>query len=701
MRGKANDLLILRLNTLPGEFYIKSAQFTLRIDILDRHVHRVIWGKAMRHLICLGIILTASAAQADVTQICDGKYAQAAGLVDTALRTTGAIYSDDEAGTNGHYFSNIGNLALTVNLYRAMSGLEPLSELNSYHPEGYIDYRDFRRASPEERINEVKAALAIMTEPREALGGADEIGRASRILAISTTLHPSQDWWLRPASAFNDVEYAMGRYGQRLQKGLSPFQIELGKLSKSSAALDWLQSAMVTSRASRVWPVNPQELSSELETVLKHVENKADEGNALNPYSALLGASKLYGRQKGQRQFKAPFKAIQNCEASTADYTILTAGQHILPDKFMPPERLNAHLLAESKLKTLEKDFHFDAAYFDYVMTLKARATDKNQFTLSLLYSASRREQFTQALAETTSYSHTAYLSEPALFLPVDVIEHYAPATAFARYIALREYDQARRVLDAEIDKNPALAEGLEDILEASIPNSASMPLAALRMPCISLNFSHFCPVNADGLYRSAYKTAKGRGRQHTHRNWSRQSDMMGSVLNRWLGCSVTPHKPFKPLIGMTAHRTRHHNHTHRVQPEQTPPEEGTTRQCGGGRMINDNTPLKFAFFSPDSAVNIENIKLMNDERRLSYALSQDIINWAKSGPTGRFSRKPHQDLMAEGLARVVRLHRHESGGIIDDMPAGQRAHKLLHTRFRKTDWADKTPYWWKSWVEH
>ncbi len=655
----------------------------------------------MRYAICFLATLLAPLAHADVTTVCDGKYAKAAEIVDTGYRT-GTIYSDHEAGAYGYYFSNIGNVGPTVNVYRLMTGLEPLNELSTHVPNGYLDYWAFESSTTEERIKQVKDALAIMTEPRTALGDSQSIARASRILAVSTTQQPSLDWWLRPPSDFKDVELRGGRYGRPVGTGLNPFRAELGKLAKTSPALDWLQSSLAISRASQNWPVTAKtQLSPELETVLDHVETKADQGERLNPYSALLNVSKAYGRQKSREKFDQPIAQLANCETSINDYVTLTAGQIVLSDDFMPPKRLNAHLLSQAKLKTLEDGFRFDEDYFNYVIGLKSRATNKNQFTMPLLYSASTREQFQQAMAGTNQpYTSWPHLAEPALFLPTDIIEDIAPATAFARYISLRDYKRAREVLEQAIDKAPSLSEGLEDILDASIPNSAAMPLIALRMPCISMNFSEFCPVNKSGLYSSSHKTAQG-GQMHTHRNWSKSRDFLGISLYGWLGCSVRYDQPFKPLLDMTTHQT----HRRLVFPyyfrRRGMKPAGKHPECVGGRPHPYETPLDVAFFGPDSAVNLENIKLMNDERRLSYALSQDIINWAKTGSTGRFSRKPHQDLMAEGLARVVRLHRHESGGVIDGMPAGERAHKLLHTRYRKTDWAKKTPYWWNAWREH
>ena len=51
-----------------------------------------------------------------------------------------------------------------------------------------------------------------------------------------------------------------------------------------------------------------------------------------------------------------------------------------------------------------------------------------------------------------------------------------------------------------------------------------------------------------------------------------------------------------------------------------------------------------------------DEFEAITGERRLTRAVSLDIINWARTAPADPF--------MAEALHRVVRLNKHESGGL-------------------------------------
>ena len=618
-----------------------------------------------------------TAAYADVKTSCDGKYAQTAEVIDRAFLRNGKLYSGGDgywAWGRNFYFHRLGKLDATVNAYRVMVGLEPLEGLSSPNYRGGLDYYQFQNLPLEDQMAEVKAALTMMTEPSPEMTS-EEMIRASIILDVALKLGPVRDWWLRPVSETANMEI-YGKYFKVTGKGLTPIQKEVRKLAQTSAPLDWLQSNLATARIPASWATKADpDMPNDQATVMRHVETKAAAGDGLNPYAALLYPSEVRARAYDRAKIKAGITAVKACTATTADYAVLAGGSHFLGDEFMPTARLDAYLLTEARRATLEPDFKFDNGYFDFLMSLKARAYDKSLFTLPLLYSASRREQFESAL---TDSAHPVYkqmvLSEAALVLPVDVLKTYSPGAAFSRYISLRQYDDARRVLDAAIEKHPEIGEPLQDILTAKIPASAAMPLAALRMKCVSHNLSDFCVAGENHSYRS-----------HTHRNWSGARDHLGVELLDWLGCRGNFHNSLKGSEQLKSHGTMRWRYGKNSKPVP----------CAGGRTSPETSPLEVALLGLSSDVNFDNLKLFNDERRLTRALSQDIISWAKTAPQGRFARKPHAELMAEGLYRVIFMNRHEGAGQIDGMPAAERAFKLLHTRFRKTEWAGKSKYWW------
>lgn len=655
----------------------------------------------MRFLFATALALLAASiappmAMADVTKVCEGKYAETAKVIDQVFQKNGTLYSGGYGywpGQRGFYFHRLDNVSRTVNAYRVMKGLKPLGPLHNAYFTSNFHYDSFVRLEPDAKLARVKKALTIMTVDDPNMSYTEAV-LDSFILDIITTDRPTSDWWLRPEDDFSDYKI-MSRYQASGATGLKPFQHEIAKLAKDDPALDWLLANLVTARPQHQWTYDEDtELPDTLKSALTHVENKAGSGKNLNPYNALLPISLVTGRAKPDAKTKAAIKAVEACTASTSDYAILAAGKVFLGDEYMPPDLLASNLIGDAKYATLAPDFKFDKAYFDYLSSLKARTSGRGKtwFVMPMLYASKTREQFDQALdGFAEAYKGREYLGEPVSFLPVETLERISPAQAFTRYISLKRYNDARRVLDAAIKTNPKIGVPLQDILTADIPSSAAMSLAALRMKCVSHRQSNFCVA---GEPRS-----RRRG-QHTHRNIYRDRDAMGSSLFYWLECKGKHEGTVAGLSDLKSHGTYRVSYYFRSRYFS----RNETPTCPGGRASLLEFPLHTALLSPDSAVNFENLKLYNDERRLSRALSEDIIEWAKTErkPRRFFSPKPspHADLMAEGLHRVVYLNKHEGGGEIDEMPAGKRAFKLLHSRFAESSWTEKTKYWFPAgWV--
>ena len=67
--------------------------------------------------------------------------------------------------------------------------------------------------------------------------------------------------------------------------------------------------------------------------------------------------------------------------------------------------------------------------------------------------------------------------------------------------------------------------------------------------------------------------------------------------------------------------------------------------------------------------------------------LQRHVINWAERHPSD--PRAPH------ALAQSVRIG-HLGCGDATTPPLSKRAFTLLHQRYPKSGWAEKTPYWYR-----
>jgi|GEM_PF-3371167 len=641
----------------------------------------------MKRTILAGFVLSCSApAFADVSTVCGGKYAAAAEVIDNAYFKHGALYSGGDGYWSGRDISvtakadagdvvlrsgryrSIDNVGATINAYRVMIGLEPLPELAKRYVEGGISYYELSALPVEEQAKQVAQAAKLMTEPDVNLDK-DAIGRAARLLDIATMDRPTADWWLRYDDDFSD--YGFAGYGNPyygVTRGIKPLQKAVAKLAETTPALDWLLANLNVSRTARLTQYNddvPKPAPKGAEALKAYVKRKAFAGRTATPYAALLKPSAAGTDDFGAAYFDETLKAVEACTAAVRDYAILIGTGRYVGDAFMPRVMLDRYLLRQADIAKNAADFAYNDTYYDDLTALAKRSDDTAPYVIPLLYASRTKAQMRAALDFYPKAGFRYELVDIELLLPLDILEDFAPGSAFARHIALKNYDAARRLLEAEVKANEASRDLVNDILAADIPNSAAMPLAALRFNCLSFHKSGFCHNS------HAYSS------QNVHRNWFYHRDALGVSTLRGQHCGAAI---ARKLFGDSQ--------------ENYPQSYRAYRQCKNAKP-KALPPL--AILGPNSAINRNRLKQFNGPRRLSRALSEDMIMWAKTAPQGRFksrfTKNPNAELMAEGLRRVIYLNRHESGGDIDGVPAGKRAFDLLKTRLRRTDTAKRTRY--------
>lgn len=617
-----------------------------------------------------------------LASFCDGKYSEAAASVDAANRLFGTIYS------GASHFRNYSNeLSDTINLYRQIQGFDTLNQSVFDRSFGFSLSENKPTASALTR------ALRLMTWADPKMDSA-ELQNYVVLLDVLTSRGPSDDWWLRiedfetrpanvPRARYPTREETIN-YGRT---HVTAAQRIVADLTRRHDELDWLQSALILSTYEHPWRPTGAPLSPDLAALFEHIEKKSLGGDNNRAWLALLSHHKFYDRDVpspvGQIQ-RTIAANIENCSASPADYAALMAGNYPISDSSMTPDHLDLLLEIEARHITFKTDRApvFDALYHSEISALKDRAHDRRKFALPLILSAPNHEALEAAKQLNPN------VTRPLEILSGYALENISPGAAFTRHVAMNRPSDAHRVLDIAITKRPELRTAIADILDDDLPQDMQMIMVALRLRCLSHLISDFCTLDElermPHLHRDINKSYEtGTFIQTEFRAWMFPEAARWTPSRYYLqnGLGETQYTPLHNRRrsaqrslrygSVNPAETKIHASFEELSPEAVTDYKAGLRQASGLMALADWTEFT----------------AITGERRLTRALSLDVINWVRTAPA--------DPVMAEALHRVVRLNKHQSGGDIDNQPAAKIAFELLHEKFPNSEWAKRTPVWW------
>ena len=626
---------------------------------------------------------------------CDGKYSEAAQAVDEATRLYGTVYSG-----GSHFRTYSTDLIGTVELYRVMQDLPAIKN----PPASQLWSHGFSLSRFKPMASSLTRALRLMTWPDPDIKSED-IAKHVILLDVLTSHGPSDDWWLR----IDDFKVGEGdtlRFAYRTNRENADYaethvtetQRVIADLIQRHDELDWLQAALILSAYDHPWRFADGTPSPpDLAALFDHIEKKALGGEYNRAWLALLSHHKFYNRAVpdalSQIQRKIAFD-IENCTASPADYAALVAGNYPLPDYAVTPDHLDLTLEIEARDVTFrtKRTPIFDAQYHAEISALKDRAGDKRKYALPLILSAQTSEDIKEATQLNPS------IDRPLNFISGKNLENISPGAAFTRHISMNRTSDARRVLETALAQRPELRSAIADILEDDLPQEIKMNMVALRLRCLSHLISNFCTL--DELSKMSLK-------RRDIASFYVSDKSIQIDLFSWLFPENAPWSPSGYHLQHSLGEFRYsalHNRRRNLQRrhrgiEKNLPYHSTVRSHTNLSEIHpilaEYSPETFEKFKTGQVASSglfafadwDEFAAITGERRLSRALSLDIIYWVRSAPA--------DPVMAEALHRLVRLNKFDNGGEVDGKPAGQVAFELLHQKFPSSDWAKNTPYWW------
>lgn len=595
----------------------------------------------------------------DVPPVCGGKYKRAGALLSKTFDFYGTLYA---GGYSYRGNQGVEWLQYTLNSYRLLTGLEPFKHQGFWTDEIYAPF-------PYDTEVRLRKALKFMWTQKDFPHS------------------PFDTAIIINASTFSDI--SLRQYGD-YDLDMSAERKEIyERVIQESSELRWLQAALEISLERHPWRTGTNYPNSYLEAAMETIEREALDIAQINQWYALLSEHRYYGRPiplRLQSFIDESIARVEACSASEREYTILLAGDLGLPERFVPANIRQQRLVKDARFLTATHgaDIGLDGSFHAQIKNLSERAVDPSEFALPLMLSAPDIDALAAAY-ELKSSSHR-HLSA----LPTRHIERLSPRAAFARYLSLGDNDNAQRMFSQL---------GSEDIdmpQDLNLPLRVRQTIAGLRMDCLALYLDGH---RGRRLYRRDY---------HCHRNlpsYYATGEFVKTEASEWLYPTFEPWKNTKSYYrqyGGDFMTDIRHDRRHRKKYHEYRNEDRDYHVHYGpkyhpmeiGRLPDVLGTSNFALLMDRGELS----RLTGDEN-LIRIMTLNITEWVESASSSE--RRVHADLMAEALHRAVFISEHEPSGTIDGLPSGQKAFVLLHRYFPGSDWAQKTPHWFKTREEH
>ena len=640
-----------------------------------------------------GLLTLASPAAADPESHCGGAYAEAASLVDAALSAYGTLYS------GGDHFHRVDSVGATLDLYRFWRSLPDIGLRRFEAPSGSrVDGEipsGWNRGVAVEAVEDVWARVRWALSPdTPAEATMIDIVWAGHGFDLLTSPGPTPDWW-RHAGDFED---------------LTPWQLWVADMAETEPLLDWLQTILAASDApwANLWHLSRGVRGDVLEGYRRLGEAAFQRFEAGDGIEWLVAAA-LNDPDQGHAAYSQWHRSllqelqeigtdVSRCEASPQAYgayaiALLAPGPGRrapdLIDDVLPRtvrEALAANRLYDFALRVCDARFdEVDDAFAAFRALFPEDPDWIEMVDLAQLYAAEKLEQ--------VPLSNHPYVRRAYNLLSADDIAELAQRegldaplarAAYARHVALGNWERAEALLPLLVDATPENAANIERIWQMRQPPSVRLALIVLETPNLSSVITRppgeAWPDLALRLHAGHMAHQRNLPREYAH----------GGVLQRdfetWLRLPQRWH-----AFGVAGSRSiRWIQRVHRRHGLDGP----TYRPAP--QLIPDGPSVRGANF--EGLIAWGEIGHLATDARLMHTVARVIVDWADRRTDTRWeSWFSDRETESRALAALIRLCQFDSCGEINGVPAQQRAFWLLHMRLPDSEATRETPHWWES----
>ena len=607
---------------------------------------------------------------------------------------------------------NRQNVLGQVNLYRAKSGL-PFLKSQSFESR-YRDYGSHTRDATRYRDSTL-----LLERAQSHLSPAAEVDYL-RTLDLYTFRGQSLDWWLLEDQP--DEERANRYCYTDLNPGNSwhqkPCDSLVKKTTETDTAVDWLMTSHQMENARTKWLGYGTLPEDQIDRIFQHIDTQSKLRPGMNIWMTQYANHTLFERDVPEEVTQKANAAVANilsCQASSADYGIIAAGDLGLPHEFLPKvlaeqrTRRDIHTLTYKAMRDGNGlDLNYRAQLQSSIDRLELKAWAAPFLFLSTPDVTSAialyRETVEQEKTQFARYSQTRRASgmEHLLFsLPTeDIPDDYnrmrlahalsEGKIALGQSLAAEVFAEARAGLETKITEKKSRLEAskgarqsyidqvkfdlrkletrytdykYENIQSADIPEALKLTLVA-----IYANASQ----NVDNHHRDIYPEQSNSDFLDIY---LRRRLFPGSALNWRYRYSRSYLRISEP----------------RLMGSESP---GRAFQLPSLRR-NDGTPE----VGLAAIVDWDKLEKFGGEQRLTRVFTDNLFNWIDTASPQQ--RDKNAKLIAPALYDLIRICRHEDAGDFNGAPVQQRAFERLHKYFGETNSAKRTPYWWPSRPKH
>jgi hypothetical protein len=615
-------------------------------------------------------------------QLCDGKYAAAQEMLDAAYGAYGTIYSGGPV--ESYRSSHVGP---TIDLWRLWRGLPDLRfrDANTFktRSDWGWDFSDFGRTSDD-------LAILLRIADRKQATGLSEVWRyiTARYLNIMVDAGSGPGWWLAPTS--RDSTKLQALVIEAAKPGsLMEWLLVMQADSDTPDSLAWVWDEAWTQ--SHEYPYG---MKSPTDLVRELVSARRRAGPGLEWVAA---AYVTYGSYRGFQEIHSG--KVRDCTATPAEYALGAVETYeyfkgggswgggdmgrlnILPEAM----RLDA-MTNLAKRAVFRTGQHGGSARQTEELARLAALSPSARFS-SWLFAG--RAWTAGSLDELIAFHDDGRLDPRALdtlnTLSVHDLAAFSDAVTVpddqrrtlltviaGRAFTLGNLDLARRHLTELQNLQPENAALIGEALDGPGDKEVQVARALLALP------------TATAWLRDYHQGEFGRSTWGSTACCFRDIDLplrysSAAMLNRDLRQWIAAHP--NPYSWSAARRANER-----------------------GRVYDDRFERPFI---PDDWQGDDGFPFLRliawDElaqldvcHGLTNRLSEVLIAWVDQNSDSWLERAFGDDTFdAETLRQIILLNKRSPGALVDGQPAGQRAKRLLETRFAETEAAKATPYWY------
>lgn len=631
---------------------------------------------AVTIFMCLTAILPAVATAQDTNPICEGRYAAATEMLDSAYGKYGTLYS---GGDHWHRRDNVG---ATIDLYRLWRGL-PDHRFRDADGFGYA-YDDDPLPMDGDPIHDVlQRSLTHLESDSSEVPDLRTRYVAATAADLGTTLGPSTGWWLA------------GQPEEELTEG----ELRTRRIAANAPIINWLQTVLAASDAPWAygWVPTQQEpntnpgfgrlaqMSQDQFTQTAGVEWKI---------SATILSSAPLPDTDPNSQIDWPI-TITSCTASPADYAAhaitrlenLRLGDNLraIDQNYFTPtlfdiafRRKAMEAMQTGRRADLDALAALapDNAALSWLNVARTYTSDSVDDLIAVHGDTSLDQKTLRALnaLSTTGLVRFAHAlqRDPAARAQIHLV-------AFSRLVALQRWEDAERLtVDLEA-MFPDQADTIKNIVAQNLPLQVKLALTALALPNASTwltSVSDVTSFDPDAALNLRVQSKYGVDLPSEMRDigflqrdlgvWLQQPDLWGA---------------YSAMHGYTI---------------------GTLDRAysRGVRLNSALTQAHFSFDATDTSalpfsrlIARDEISKLGANTGLARQISMVLVNWVEQSPqaTGDLAT-----VQANALSAVINLGKKNNIGNDRGQPIAERAFLLLHSRFAQTDAAEMTPYWFE-----